>query len=196
MRRVSEPPGPGPRAPDPGALADRAAALERRAMNAYRALAARFVSSDAGRRFAEMAEGEAAHFAILTLAADLARMDAPRGGAGEPHPDSTAREAAAIEAAELLVAALEAAAGEGLPAAAGLAAAVEAAVRFESQEMPRVAAFIAALPDRARTRARTGLGQTLPAHYAALEALGRLAGRDDLAAAARALAGGWRQEGA
>ncbi len=170
---------------DPGALVERAAALERRAMEGYRALAARFAGGEAGRRFGEMAEGEAAHFAILGLAADLARMS------GAAPAADLAAEAAALGAAEPLVAALEAAAaGPADPAAgpAALIAAVEAAVRFESQELPRVAALVASLPDRAGSQARTGLGRTLPAHYAALEALGRLAGRDDLAAAARALA--------
>lgn len=156
-------------------------------MNAYRALAARFASSEAGRRFGEMADGEAAHFAILSLAADVVRMSEPPGRLA----DQAALEAAAADAAEPLVAALEAAGAGGeadRDRATDLPRAVEAAVRFESQELPRVASFVAALPDRARTQVRTGLGRTLPGHYAALEALGRLAGRDDLAAAARALA--------
>lgn len=164
------------------ALAERAAKLEQRAMQAYGALAARFAGREAGRRFSEMAEGEAQHFAILNLSGDFVRM------AKEP-PPPVEREVD-LEAAEPLVAALEAAsrtAPEMAPEAI-LPGAVEVAVRFEQQELPRVAAVVAALPEPARGKARAGLGRTLPGHYAALEALAREAGRDDLAAEARALA--------
>ncbi|HEY8369258.1 MAG TPA: hypothetical protein VIM86_08060 [Thermodesulfobacteriota bacterium] len=160
-------------------LAERAAALERRAMQAYRALAARFGGLDSGRRFAEMADGEAQHFAVLNLSGDFVRMATDLPAAA---PESEAD----LDAAEPLVAALEAAATADPQT--GLPAAVEAAVRFEQQELPRVAAVIAALPEPARGKARAGIGRTLPGHYAALEALARAAGRDDLAADARALA--------
>jgi hypothetical protein len=165
------------------ALAERAAGLERRAMEAYRALATRFAGGEAGPRFAEMAEGEAQHFAILNLAGDFVRM-AP--AESEAAPDA----AADLAGADPFLVALERAGSgsAGVDPAAALPAAVEAAVRFESQELPRVAALVGALPEPARARVRAGLGRTLPAHYTALETLGRLAGRDDLAAEARRLA--------
>ncbi len=159
-------------------LAERAATLERRAMQAYRALASRFVGLEAGRRFAEMAEGEAQHFAVLNLSGDFVRM-------AKEAPPAAAESEADLDAAEPLVAALEAAAAAD--PATGLPGAVEAAVRFERQELPRVAAVVAALPEPARGKARAGIGRTLPGHYAALEALAREAGRDDLAGEARGL---------
>jgi hypothetical protein len=165
------------------ALAERAAGLERRAMEAYRVLAARFGGGEAGQRFAEMAEGEAHHFAILNLAGDFVRM-------GPAESEAAPAAAPDLAAADPLLVALETAGSgsAGADPAAALPAAVEAAVRFESEELPRVAALVGALPEPARTRVRAGLGRTLPAHYTALETLGRLAGRDDLAAEARRLA--------
>jgi hypothetical protein len=169
------------------ALAERAAGLERRAMEAYRVLAARFGGGEAGQRFAEMAEGEAHHFAILNLAGDFVRMGPAES---EAAPDAAPDAAADLAAADPLLVALETAGSgsAGADPAAALPAAVEAAVRFESEELPRVAALVGALPEPARTRVRAGLGRTLPAHYTSLETLGRLAGRDDLAAEARRLA--------
>jgi hypothetical protein len=165
------------------ALAERAALLERRVMQAYRALASRFAASEAGIRFAELGEGEAQHFALLNLAGDFVRM-ASGPGAGFTESDVSLAEA------EPLVAAIEAAAAPqpGADPAAALPVAVEVTVRFEAHELPRVAAQIDALPEPARARTRAAFGQTLPSHYAALEALARLVSRDDLTAAARALA--------
>ncbi len=164
------------------ALAERAAKLEQRAMQAYRALATRFSGREAGRRFAEMAEGEAQHYAVLNLSGDFVRM-------AKDLPPGPVESEADLAAAEPLVAALEAAGqtGTDVPPEVALTSAVEAAVRFESQELPRVAALLRALPEPACGRARAGIGRTLPGHYAALEALARESGRDDLAEAARAL---------
>jgi hypothetical protein len=140
----------------------RYAQLERRAMVLYRALATRFAAvPDAARRWQEMSDAEAGHFAVLGLAEDWVALG---GAASTPTPITE-------ESLDLLgqrLTTLEEAAGRE---ACGLAEAVEISLTWEELEMPRVAALIDLLGEPARGRVRAGLVAEAEAHVGSLRAL-------------------------
>lgn len=154
-------------------LLEQFAASERRALELYRRFAERFAADpETARLWLEMSNVEAAHFAILRLAADAVRMGRP----GTPEPEPSASPAAT----EGSLAALEARAAGG---ALTPAEAVQAALTLEQEELPRIRQILGALPPPARGSVLGGLVQGLPAHYACL---GRLAARGGVPEAARA----------
>lgn len=156
-------------------LLEQFAASERRALELYRRFAERFAADpETARLWLEMSNVEAAHFAILRLAADAVRMGRP--GTPEPEPEPSASPAAT----EGSLAALEARAAGG---ALTPAEAVQAALTLEQEELPRIRQILGALPPPARGSVLGGLVQGLPAHYACL---GRLAARGGVPEAARA----------
>jgi len=166
------------------ALLERLAACERRALNLYRRLAERFAADPEGARlWVELSNAEAAHFAILQLAADTAR----RPGAGEvpgAEPDEP------VETIEQALTSLEVRAASG---AITPAEAVEVALTLEREELPRIRRIVRALPPGARAGVMGGILLGLPAHYACLAKLAARAGVPAAGAALEALADEARQ---
>lgn len=165
-------------------LLERFAACERRALNLYRRLADHFsADAEAARLWVELSNAEAAHFAILQLAADTAR----RPGAGEvpgAEPDEP------VETIEQALTSLEVRAASG---AITPAEAVEVALTLEREELPRIRRIVRALPPGARGGVMGGIVLGLPAHYACLARLAARAGVPAAGAALEALAEEARQ---
>lgn len=154
-----------------GAVLERYAGYERRALLLYRQLAERFQGEpDAARRWRAMSDAEAAHFTTLRLAGDRAAM---AGVAGAEAADL----AAGLDRSEDRARELEEAAGRpGL----ALAEAVGLAVAWEELEIARIARLIAALPGSVRPHVEAGLLGQLAAHHGDLLALAQAAGVESL----------------
>lgn len=151
------------------------AAGERRALTLYRRFAERFAAEpETARLWVEMSNVEAAHFAILRLAVDAL----PKGSRG----DADVTPEASPAAAEGSLASLEARAASGTLTPAE---AVQAALRLEQEELPRIRQILGALPPPGRGSVLGGIVHGLPAHYACL---GKLAARGGLPEVRAALA--------
>jgi rubrerythrin len=167
-----------------GTLLERFAACERRALDLYRRLAEHFSGDpEAARLWVELSNAEAAHFAILQLAADTARM----AGGGEV-PGAAPDEP--VETIERTLTSLEVRAASG---AITPAEAVEMALTLEREELPRIRRIVRALPPGARAGVMGGILLGLPAHYACLARLAARAGVPAAGAALEALADEARQ---
>jgi hypothetical protein len=154
-----------------GALLERCAGYERRALLLYRQLAERFHGEpEAARRWRAMSDAEAAHFTTLRLAGDRAAL---AGAAAAEAGDL----AAGLDSTEDRLRELEEAAGQpGLT----LAEAVGLAVGWEELEVARIACLVAALPGAVRPHVEAGLLGQLAAHHDDLLALARASGVDSL----------------
>lgn len=155
------------------------AELERRALELYRRFAALYAGTpELAAMWREMSDTEAAHFATLTLAADMVQME-PGGVAAPPSlaPGS-------LDAARAVLQSAERKATEGvLPAGE----AVQLALVLESSELPRIMDLLAWVPGRAKGSVTTGVAAGLEAHLQCLERLATASGRADVAEKARAL---------
>ncbi len=155
------------------------AEFERRALELYRRLAALYAGTpELTGMWREMSDIEAAHFATLSLAADMVQME---GGVPAPPPSLTP--GAWDAARKILEDAERKAADGGLPAGE----AAQLALVLESSELPRIADLLAWLPGRARASIGSGIAAGLEAHLQCLERLAAASGRADVAEKARAL---------
>ena len=155
------------------------AELERRALELYRRFAALYAGTpELAAMWREMSDTEAAHFATLTLAADMVQME-PGGVAAPPSlaPGS-------LDAARAVLQSAERKAAEGiLPAGE----AVQLALVLESSELPRIMDLLAWVPGRTKGSVTTGIVASLGAHLQCLERLATASGRSDVAEKARGL---------
>ncbi len=166
---------------DAGAVLTAFAELERRALDLYRRFAALYAGTPAlAAMWREMSDIEAAHYATLTLAVDMVRME-PGGLAVPPHltPGSLAATQKILQDAE------QKAAEGSLPAGE----AVQLALLLESSELPRIAELLGWLPGRAKASAGSGIAAGLEEHLRCLERLATASARTDVAEKARALQG-------
>ncbi len=155
------------------------AEFERRALDLYRRFATLYAGTpDLATMWREMSDVEAAHFATLTLAVDMMRME-PGGVAVPPQltPGSLAATQKVLQDAE------QKAAEGTLPAGE----AVQLALLLESSELPRVTELLAWLPRRAKASVGSGIAAGLEGHLQCLERLAAVSGRPDVAEKARSL---------
>lgn len=148
------------------------AGFERRALELYRHFAQVFAAHPAAARiWRAMSDAEAGHFAVLRLAED--RLPAAGGGAeidrrfDDSHLDeweSTARE-------------LEA---KGSRHDIDPAEAAEITLTWEREELPRLLALLADLPEPARQRTAAGLVEGAEEHLSSLKELLKAVGSDRL----------------
>lgn len=155
------------------------AELEKRALELYRRFAALYAGTPAlAALWREMSDIEAAHFATLSLAADMVQMDP--GGAPTP-PSLTP---GSLDATRAILQNAEQKAADGTLLAGE---AVQLALLLESSELPRIADLLAWVPSRARASVGSGIAAGLEAHLQCLERLAAASGRADVAGKARAL---------
>lgn len=145
------------------------AALEKQGVEFYRTLGERFPDMKGSRLWAEMANTEASHQAILMLAMDWTHLW--KGPKSEP-PIEAAELDEAIQAAGDLLAEAE---RPGLSAAR----AVELAVAWEEQELPRILAIAPYCPGRGQGQLLAMVAEAV-GHYDDLAALARETGQDAL----------------
>ena len=155
------------------------AEFERRALELYRCFAALYAGTpELAALWREMSDIEAAHFATLSLAADMVQMEG--GGAAVP-PSLTPGSLDATRA--ILQNADQKAADGTLPAGE----AVQLALLLESSELPRIMDILAWLPGRAKASVGSGIAAGLEGHLQCLERLAHASGRADVAEKSRAL---------
>jgi rubrerythrin len=153
-------------------LLQRVAGFERRALELYRHFARAFEGhQSAARTWQAMAEAEAGHFAILSLAED--RLPAGEGTAG----CATVLDEAQLARWEATLADLEA---KGRQPAITLEEAAEITVTWEREEAPRLLALLDALPEPTRRSTAAGLAQGADEHLECLERLLETVGREAL----------------
>jgi hypothetical protein len=156
------------------------AELEQRALELYRRFAALYAATpELARLWREMSDIEAAHFATLTLAADMVQME----GVGGP-PASLAP--GALDASRRIFADAERKAAEG---SLGPGEAAQLALLIESGELPRIADLLGWLTGRARASVGSGVAAGLQAHLECVERLAVASGRADVAEKSRGLQG-------
>jgi hypothetical protein len=150
------------------------AQFERRAIFLYRAFARQFAREPAlSSLWREMSDVEAAHFAILTLAAESVERAPPVGASGgtiDPR---------ALEEPDRLLAEAEARAKAG---SLSPGEAVEVACAIERGEIPRIGDLLAWLPPRALAPVRETVVGSLEGHLACLGRIAGLSRRGDLTA--------------
>lgn len=145
------------------------AALEKQGVEFYRTLGERFPEMKGSRFWLEMANTEASHQAILMLAMDWTHVWT--GPKSEP-PVEMAELDMAIQAAGDLLA--EADRPDLSPARA-----VELAVAWEEQELPRILAIAPYCPGRGQGQLLAMVAEGV-GHYEELEALARATGQEAL----------------
>jgi hypothetical protein len=166
---------------DAGAALTAFAELERRALNLYRRFADLYAATPGlAAMWREMSDIEAAHFATLTLAVDMVRMEP--GGVAVP-PQLTPGSLAATQ--KILQDAEQKASEGNLPAGE----AAQLALLLESSELPRVSELLGWLPGRAKASVGSGIAAGLEEHLGCLERLAAASGRPDVAEKSRALQG-------
>jgi hypothetical protein len=155
------------------------AEFEKRALELYRRFAALYAGTPAlAALWREMSDIEAAHFATLSLAADMVQMDP--GGAPTP-PSLTP---GSLDATRKILEDAERKAADGtLPPGE----AAQLALVLESSELPRIMDLLAWLPDRAKASVGSGIAAGLEEHLRCLERLAGACARADVAEKARAL---------
>lgn len=145
------------------------AALEKHGVEFYQTLGRRFPEIKGSRLWAELANTEASHQAILMLAMDWAHTWS--GPKSEP-PVETAELDTTIQAASDLLAEAE---RPGLSAAR----AVELAVAWEEQELPRILAIAPYCPGRGQGQLLAMVAEAV-GHYDELAQLARATGQEAL----------------
>ncbi|MBI2461717.1 MAG: hypothetical protein HYV61_09580 [Candidatus Rokubacteria bacterium] len=145
------------------------AALEKQGVELYQTLGERFPDAQGSRLWAEMANTEASHQAILMLAMDWTHTWS--GPKSEPPIEMGDLDAAIQTSGDLLA--------EAARPDLSFVRAVELAVAWEEQELPRILAIAPYCPGRGQGQLLAMVAEAV-GHYDELAALARAAGQETL----------------